>query len=778
MTSIAKWFTLFISIFLLSACDSADADRDDITALSLSPATAYIGIDDTQAYSLIATYSDNSTSTVTHYADWYSSDTSIATVDTGVATGVSEGNVTITASLKGVSATATLYVFSSTPTSLVVTPVDETIQQGTQQQYTATLYYEDDTSSDVTDDDGIVWSSSNTSCATIESSGDTTPGLAQALDVSADCETSISAILNNNDDLSDSTDLTVDAVTVTTFDISPTDDSIANGEELQYTATVTYSDGTTYDATTDSNTSWSSSKTSIATIGDDTGYATSVAEGTTTISVSYNSNDASTSLTVTDAYVTELSITPTTASTIVGLFARYTATATYSDDTTADVTAYSTTVWESDNEYVAKMDDETAGKANAVGVGEATITATFSDITADATLIVTSAHPVSLKISPKQWSLPIGYTEQYYASMTDSAGNNHNVTDEVFWSSSDTDKATITPTSGLAFTGGPNTGDTTITAVYNQGAISLNDEATLTVTGALALSLLVTPQDKTIAEEQYQQYVATMTDSDGHKNDVTKDVDWSSKYTNIATIDRYGIAHAGGPDTGNTTIKATYNQGLTLLTDDASLNVVAAQTESISIAPLNPLLYLGTNKQYTATLHYADGRTSDVTSDPATTWFSKDTDYVTISNAVDTKGLATGVKEGKTEIKVTYTQPGSQQLSASTPVDVVKDYIVGYVIEDAYGQHITHMTTHDHDGKKYYAYFLHAGGSKQDVSEDTHWSVSNHPIASVSNGGKNAGLVRTDNNEGYTLLNGKYKIKGNDYIYAVPAEITVTSSSE
>ncbi|WP_298776121.1 Ig-like domain-containing protein, partial [uncultured Shewanella sp.] len=417
MTSFAKCLIFFLSIFMLSACDSSDADRDDITSLALTPSTAYINLNGTQAYTLVATYSDSSTSTVTDFATWSSSDTSIATVESGIATGVSSGNVTITASLNGASTTATLYVSDPAPTSLVITPVNQATQQGTQLQYTATLYYDDNTSLDVTDATETVWSSSDTSCTTIQSSGDTTPGLAQALTVTSTCNTTISAIYNNASALTDSTSLYITAVIAESINITPVDDSIANGEELQYTATVTYSDNSTYDATTDTNTTWSSSDTSVATIGEGTGYATSVAQGDTTISVSYSGLINSTSLTVTDATITSLYITPSKAYSPVGLSVQYTATATYTDDTTADVTSNTNLTWESNNTHVAKMNENIKGLADTIAIGQATITAALSDQTADATLIVTSAIPESLVVTPQYWETPQGVAVQYTATM-------------------------------------------------------------------------------------------------------------------------------------------------------------------------------------------------------------------------------------------------------------------------------------------------------------------------------------------------------------------------
>jgi len=95
--------------------------KDVITySLSLDPATATIGIDKTQAFTVKLTTVTNgvsSTETVTA-TSWTSSDTAVATVANGVATGKAEGTATITAKYTPagsteLSATASLKVVDS-----------------------------------------------------------------------------------------------------------------------------------------------------------------------------------------------------------------------------------------------------------------------------------------------------------------------------------------------------------------------------------------------------------------------------------------------------------------------------------------------------------------------------------------------------------------------------------------------------------------------------------------------------------------------------------------
>jgi Bacterial Ig-like domain (group 2) len=86
------------------------------------------------------------------------------------------------------------------------------------------------------------------------------------------------------------------APTLTSIAITPANPSIAPGNTQQFTAKGNYSDGSTQDFTT--AVTWSSSNTAAATIVANTGVATTVASGTTTISATLGSVSGMTTLQV------------------------------------------------------------------------------------------------------------------------------------------------------------------------------------------------------------------------------------------------------------------------------------------------------------------------------------------------------------------------------------------------------------------------------------------------------------------------------------------------
>ncbi|WP_160291473.1 Ig-like domain-containing protein, partial [Aeromonas hydrophila] len=149
---------------------------------------------------------------------------------------------------------------------------------------------------------------------------------------------------------------------VTQLQITPATSSLPVGFGEHLKAEVTLSDSTTLDVTADDAISWSSSNPAIATIsgsGVNKGMLTGVAAGTVTITASGEANgqvfSSTAEVTVTNAIVTQLQITPATSSLPVGFGEHLKAEVTLSDSTTLDVTADDAISWSSSNPAIATI---------------------------------------------------------------------------------------------------------------------------------------------------------------------------------------------------------------------------------------------------------------------------------------------------------------------------------------------------------------------------------------------------------------------------------------
>jgi hypothetical protein len=251
---------------------------------------------------------------------------------------------------------------------------------------------------------------------------------------------------------------------------------MAPGATQQFTATATYSNGSTQNVTT--NVAWSSSATGVATIT--AGMATAVAAGPTTITASLGGVSGTATLTVTPAApaLSSIAVAPATPSVVTGGTQQFTATGTYSDGSTQNVTA--TATWSSSTTSVATV--SASGLATAIAPGSTTISASLSGVAGTTTLTVTAGTKSlsSITITPANPTFAAGSTQQFTATATYSDGSTQNVTTTATWASSATTVAAIN-SSGVAT--GVATGSTTISATLNSVTGSTSATVTAAATG-------------------------------------------------------------------------------------------------------------------------------------------------------------------------------------------------------------------------------------------------------------------------------------------------------
>lgn len=299
-------------------------------------------------------------STATGTVLYTSSNNALATVDqAGWVTGVTGGSVQITVTLvenTSISDTLTITVIGL-PTSINVTG-NNNITVGANSQLQATVL-----PSGVSQ--AVSWASSNTSVATVSSSGLVT-GIA-----AGSATITVTSVASSQI----TTTYTITVVNAPTISISNTTATIIVGQTQTLTATLNNISNTAV--------TWSSSNNSVATVSS-SGVVTAVAAGNATITVTAVANS---SLTATCA-VTVAAVTPTKNITLtIGKSALVVDDQTQITPTVTGTTNYAVT-YSTNNTLVALV--SSSGVVTAKGIGSATITVTLvADTSVKATVNLT-----------------------------------------------------------------------------------------------------------------------------------------------------------------------------------------------------------------------------------------------------------------------------------------------------------------------------------------------------------------------------------------------------
>ena len=359
-----------------------------LQSITVSPANPTVLSLSSESFQATGQYSDGSTADISSQAIWLSSQPDIVTITTdGAAKTLATGTAFISATLNGVSGTSNLKVTGGNLTGIVLSPVNPNLVKGTNEQITATGSFSNGSTRDISG--AVDWSVASSVIANV-----TTPGGNQAV-LNALAVTAASTptkVTAKSGSVSIDTNLTVTAPLLQSISISPSSLNLAVGTSGRFAATATFNNGTTQDVTASSN--WTSSDDTVAT-ADNTGldkgriHGVAAAAGSVTISAAYGALTVKVPVTVKARTIVTLAISGTPAVIVSsGNQVTFTATATYSDASSQNVTE--DTTWTIDNPNVAILADSQnqPGQVVAVDTGSATLTASFGGKTQTVTLTV------------------------------------------------------------------------------------------------------------------------------------------------------------------------------------------------------------------------------------------------------------------------------------------------------------------------------------------------------------------------------------------------------
>jgi hypothetical protein len=336
-----------------------------VSSILITPAasTRNLDVGATQQFTAIATYSDGASADISSQVTWLSSNPQVATIyANGLATGIAAGSAGITATLSGVTSQATALAVQPL-SSIAISPASpNNLVVGAAQHFTAIGTFADGSLMDITSQ--VTWSSATANIATI-----TAGGAATGVKTGTDKITATMAGITSQP-------VTLNVISLSAISVAPS--SPANmgvGSTQHFTATGSYSDGSTADFT--SQVVWSSSNSTVVTIASG-GIATAVGGGTTNIIATFGgltSQPVAMMVKVLSAIMIEPATSPRNLN--VGASLPFVAVGIFSDGSMSDITSQVT--WICSNTNISTI--LANGSATGVAAGTAIISATLSGIT-------------------------------------------------------------------------------------------------------------------------------------------------------------------------------------------------------------------------------------------------------------------------------------------------------------------------------------------------------------------------------------------------------------
>ena len=426
---------------------------------------------------------------------------------------------------------------------------------------------------------------------------------------------------------------------------------------------------------------------------------------------------------MTAATLVSISVTPAMPSIAKSTTQQFVATGTYSDATTQTLTDAVT--WASATTATATISNAAGSKglAAAIAEGTSTISATLGAVNGSTTLTVTPAKLVSIAVTPATPSIAKGTKQQFVATGTYSDATTQDLSDTVTWASATPATATI---SNAADSFGLATGVATGSSVISATLGAVKGSTTLTVTAATLVSIAVTPAVPSIAKGTQQQFIATGFFDDASTQDVSDSVTWASSTASVATVsnaaDSSGLASALA--TGTTKISAAIGA----ISGSTTLTVTPAKLVSIAVTPATPSIAKGTKQQFVATGTYSDATTQDLTQ--TVTWASATAATATISNGTPSRGLASSVAVGSTDISAT-----SGAVIGKTTLTVTAATLASLAVTPA--------TPSIAKGTKqqFVAIGTYSDATTQDLTGTVTWASATTATATISNAAASKGLA-------------------------------------
>ena len=695
-----------------------------VTGINLNKTSTTIAKGQTEKLTASLTPSDASGN-----VQWSSNNLKVATVSNGTVTAKDTGKAIVTATMNGISASCEVTVNNPLKGVSIVSAEGVTaLKKGQTTQLTAKLEPED-----TTDKKTVTWTSSNDAVATVSTSGMVT--------AVSDGTVTIYAKVG---DKTASYNLTIKEIKLTGISLDTTETILHKGSDQQLT--VSYSPENTTDS---KQVTWSSSDPSTVSV-DGNGKITAKKIGGAVITAKVGNFEAKCTVTV-DAPL----ISIVTEKDALSLIKNQTAKIAYKlnpEDTTDDKNVTFT----SSDESVATVSED--GTVTAVKTGTTNVTLTgANNVTATVVINVTEIPVDQIVLDKQSTVIEKGQTDILTATV-----GPENTTDEdtsVTWKSSNPDVVTVSPNKtkngeSVTVTATDKGGKATITATTANGKTATCEITVpvhiekIEITGTKELL-----RNQTAVEMVIYFPTADITDQLG--------VTWKSDNEAVATVDeKTGTITAIKEGTANITATTIYTAAP--ISDTIKITVKENHMndelgKKLTFAEIkDPLLIrqqMSLNDYLNLKEIVAD---NDITDNFNLVWSVGDENIASI----DQSGVLTGLKAGKTKVKVLITAINGAGDEVGTYTAETEVTVKEIPLESiAFDKVIKEMTV----GGKDKLGIIYNPENTTEI-KDVQWSSSNPDVLVVENGNltaKKAGEAEIKAKVGEKEISCKIVVKEN-----------------
>lgn len=693
-----------------------------VTHLEISPASATIAVGVDQQFTAIAHLDDGSTRVLSNVTWQVGSLGVAATIDgiTGVATAFATGSNTVQVSSSqypgAVSGQATLNVVSSVA-SLEISQIDR-LPVGITKRLSVIAHNADGSKKDVTV--FAVITSLDPAIVTAGVNGQVTTTGAGTTTLSA----SYAGVTINRT-------ITVTAAALARINVFTANNSIATQMHAKFFATGYYTDNSSYDLT--SQVAWHSTNSAVATISGSypNMSVNALAGGVTTIQANLGGVIGSSDLTVRNANLIEIDVSPFDLTVGVGESAGLRVTGRFSDNTKQDLTYQ--VIWSSSNTAIASVGN-IAGDMSRItgqGAGSAVITATFGNtllhsVSDSINVNVNNSTLSAVEVSPFINQIAAGTEKKFYATGIYSDGRKKDLTYQVSWSSSvggligiSNDPASKGVATGLLL------GLSSVKATYVDANGTTTGIANITVSNALLTKVELSAKSNgpLLYVGQKYSFRGVGIFNDGTKQDVTQQLQWTSSNDTVGQVSSSGTMTAIAA--GTFTIKA--EDGFGGLSNVSNVTVIDVPVVPVGLTVTKAVasLPVGQKNRMRAMMTYSDGSMEDISWKAL--WRTNNPRVAAVGNNWPGIATAVGLSAGTVTIGAYF-----EGFQDSATMNVNPSVMTSIVVFQTWGGQSPLPVGTD---QRYQALAQYADGSKFDVSADAVWGSIDPTHAPIGNGG-------------------------------------------